>query len=126
MRQNHKPMTTKLTQANLGQLGPGVRVPLYDRRQVDQSIVHVGVGGFHRAHQAVYADDLLNQHGPSQWGLCGVGLLPHDARMRDVLQSQDHLYTVVERSARGDEARVIGSTRNFIIWSNSFGRPAPL
>jgi mannitol 2-dehydrogenase len=89
-------------------------VPLYDRRQVGQSIVHVGVGGFHRAHQAVYADDLLNQHGPSEWGLCGVGLLPHDARMRDVLQSQDHLYTVVERSARGDEARVIGSTRNFI------------
>jgi mannitol 2-dehydrogenase len=75
-------MTIKLTQANLSQLGPGIRVPLYDRRQVGESIVHVGVGGFHRAHQAVYADDLLNQHGPSEWGLCGVGLLPHDARMR--------------------------------------------
>jgi mannitol 2-dehydrogenase len=112
-------MTIKLTQANLSQLGPGIRVPLYDRRQVGESIVHVGVGGFHRAHQAVYADDLLNQQGPSEWGLCGVGLLPHDARMRDVLQSQDHLYTVVERSAQGDEARVIGSTLNFLYGPNN-------
>jgi len=107
-------MVTKLTQSNLSRLGPDVRVPLYDRQAVGTSIVHVGVGGFHRAHQAVYADDLLNQNGPSEWGLCGVGLLPHDARMRDVLKSQDYLYTVVERSARGDEARVIGSIRNFL------------
>jgi len=82
---------------------------------VGTSIVHVGVGGFHRAHQAVYADDLLNQHGPSEWGICGVGLLTHDARIRDVLTSQDFLYTVVERSVHGDQARVIGSLRNFLF-----------
>jgi mannitol 2-dehydrogenase len=108
-------MATKLTQANLSRLGPDVRVPSYDRQAVGTSIVHVGVGGFHRAHQAVYADDLLNQHGPSEWGICGVGLLPHDARIRDVLTSQDFLYTVVERSVQGDQARVIGSMRNFLF-----------
>ncbi|MBV9491319.1 MAG: mannitol dehydrogenase family protein [Verrucomicrobia bacterium] len=109
-------MTTKLTQANLKSLSPEVRVPLYDRRQVAQAIVHIGVGGFHRAHQAVYADDLL--HDPAadrSWGLCGVGLLPHDARMREVLRSQDLLYTLVERSVQGEQARVIGSMASFLF-----------
>jgi mannitol 2-dehydrogenase len=71
------------------------------------------VGGFHRAHQALYTDDLLNQGEDSQWGFCGVGLLKHDARIRDVMQSQDCLYTLVERSLAGDTARVIGSIVNF-------------
>src|ERR1700691_4056221 len=107
-------MTTKLNEKNLQHLGPAVRVPSYDRRKVGQSIAHIGVGGFHRAHQAVYADDLFHHSGESQWGLCGVGLLKHDARIRDVLLSQDCLYTVVERGARGETARVIGSIVNFL------------
>jgi mannitol 2-dehydrogenase len=107
-------MTTKLNEKNLQHLGHGVRVPSYDRRKVGQSIAHIGVGGFHRAHQAVYADDLFHLSGESQWGLCGVGLLKHDARIRDVLLSQDCLYTVVERGARGETARVIGSIVNFL------------
>ena len=109
-------MTTKLTEANLKQLAPTVRVPGYDRRQVGQAIMHIGVGGFHRAHQAVYADDLFHRpDADRRWGLCGVGVLPHDARMRDVLRAQDHLYTLVERSEAGDTARVIGSIVNFVF-----------
>ena len=106
-------MTAKLNTANLSTLDPKIQVPRYDRQKVGQSIMHVGVGGFHRAHQALYTDDLLNQGEDSSWGFCGVGLLKHDARIRDVMLSQDCLYTLVERSLAGDTARIIGSIVNF-------------
>ncbi len=108
-------MTTKLNEKNLKSLGPNVRVPSYDRRGVGQQIAHIGVGGFYRAHQAVYADDLLHLGAGNEWGFCGVGLLQHDSRIRDVLLAQDCLYTVVERGAHGEHARVIGSMVNFIF-----------
>jgi mannitol 2-dehydrogenase len=108
-------MTTKLNEKNLNSLGPRVRVPSYDRRKVGQQIAHIGVGGFYRAHQAVYADDLLHLGAGNEWGLCGVGLLKHDARIRDVLLEQDCLYTVVERGAHAEHARVIGSMVNFLF-----------
>jgi mannitol 2-dehydrogenase len=106
-------MTAKLNTANLGKLDPKIQVPRYDRQKVGQSIMHIGVGGFHRAHQALYCDDLLNEGADSQWGFCGVGLLKTDARIRDVMLSQDCLYTLVERSLAGDSARIIGSIVNF-------------
>jgi mannitol 2-dehydrogenase len=68
--------------------------------------VHFSVGGFHRAHQLVYFDDLA-ELGNTDWGVVGVGL--HSPLMRDALAPQDHLYTVVERSRDGERARVIGS-----------------
>ena len=80
--------------------------------------MHVGVGGFHRAHQAFYMDDLLQQGEAGDWGYCGVGLLKHDARIRDVMLSQDCLYTLVERSVEGDKARIIGSIVNFLFASD--------
>ncbi len=86
-----------LKAANLKSFPPEVGKPTYNRKEVGQSICHVGVGGFHRAHQAVYADDLLQQGGNREWGICGIGLLPHDIRIRDVLRDQDYLYAVVER-----------------------------
>jgi mannitol 2-dehydrogenase len=73
-------------------------MPQYDRRTVGQGIVHIGVGGFHRAHQTVYTEDLLKQNRDLQWGFCGIGLLQQDARMRGALLSQDCLYTLVQRS----------------------------
>jgi mannitol 2-dehydrogenase len=108
-------MTTQLNAANLNLLDPNIQVPRYDRQKVGQAIMHVGVGGFHRAHQAVYMDDLFNQGGDPQWGYCGVGLLKHDARIRDVMRSQDCLYALVERSMEGDKARIIGSIVNFLF-----------
>ncbi len=106
-------MPAKLNTANLSRLDPKIQVPRYDRQKVGQAILHVGVGGFHRAHQALYSDDLLNQGEDAQWGLCGLGLLKHDARIRDVMRSQDCLYTLVERSLEGDTARIIGSIVDF-------------
>ena len=100
---------TKLSAATLHSLQPEVRVPSYQRDQLQQHTVHIGVASFHRAHQAVYLDDLLAVPSNERWGECGVGVLPSDDRMRDALLGQDCLYTLVERSAAGQSARVIGS-----------------
>ena len=105
----------KLSNASVSTLGAEVRVPGYDRRLLEQGTVHIGVGGFHRAHQAVYLDDLLHRADSPRWGECGIGLLPGDSRMRDALKAQDCLYTVVERSAESQTARVIGSIVNYIF-----------
>jgi mannitol 2-dehydrogenase len=111
--------STKLNQANLTFLGPQIGTPRYDRRKVGQGIAHIGVGGFHRAHQTVYTEDLFlrggDLAGDLAWGFCGIGLLAQDVRMRDVLRDQDHLYTLVERDGSGDRARIIGSIVNFLL-----------
>jgi mannitol 2-dehydrogenase len=112
-------MTTKLNTENIGKLNPQIQVPRYDRQAVGQSIMHIGVGGFHRAHQAVYTDDLLSQGGDLSWGYCGVGLLEHDARMHEVMHDQDCLYTVVERSSQGNIPSVVGSIVNFVFARNN-------
>ena len=103
-----------LNQLNLGRIPPDVRVPAYDRRVLLPSLLHIGVGGFHRAHQAVYLDDLIDLTGESRWGYCGIGLLPQDVGMRNAMLSQDCLYTVIERSPEGDQARVIGSIVDYL------------
>jgi mannitol 2-dehydrogenase len=91
-------------------------VPAYDRRQVTPGVVHVGVGGFHRAHQAMYHDRLLNQGGSPDWGICGVGVMPDDRAMRQVLDAQDGLYTLVIKHADGTyEPRVIGSIVEYLF-----------
>lgn len=105
----------KLNEASLSRLANRVRVFTYDRHQIVNGIVHIGVGGFHRAHQALYLDDYFQQNFPPEWGICGVGLLEYDRRMRDALQSQDCLYTLVERSIEGDRARVIGSIMRYLF-----------
>lgn len=100
----------KLSNQGLAGLPPTVERPAYDRSRVTVGIVHVGVGGFHRAHQAMYVDALMNKGEALDWGICGVGLLPGDARMRDALHSQDCLYTMMLKHPDGRyEARVIGS-----------------
>ncbi len=105
----------RLSEAALSSLPPAVAVPRYDRRGVTPGIVHIGVGGFHRAHEAVYLDDLMAQGPGREWGICGVGLRPADEAMRDALAPQDCLYTVVARSAEGDEARVVGSLGRYLF-----------
>lgn len=105
---------TDLNQLNLSKLRPAVTIPTYDRSVLLQHTVHMGVGGFHRAHQAVYLDDLLHFPDVERWGECGVGVLRSDSHMRDALKPQDCLYTVVERSAEAQQARVIGSLVDYV------------
>ncbi|GAA1380201.1 mannitol dehydrogenase family protein [Pseudonocardia kongjuensis] len=95
---------------------PGVDVPGYDRTGIRTGIVHIGVGGFHRAHLAMYVDSLLIAGEARDWGICGVGVLPGDARMRDVLAAQDGLYTLVRKEPDGSLApRVVGSLVDYLF-----------
>ncbi|KAJ5223846.1 hypothetical protein N7468_008388 [Penicillium chermesinum] len=108
----------KLCTKNLSQIASAakaIQVPTYKRgAAVKEGIVHVGVGGFHRAHLAVYVHELMQKHGVTDWAIAGVGLQPFDTAMRDALGSQDHLYTVIERSAKGSSANVVGSINSFL------------
>lgn len=110
-----EPNVVKLNARSLNSLPSAVRVPHYDRTQLSDAIVHIGVGGFHRAHQALYMDELMEKGLARDWGICGVGLLPRDARMRDALRSQDYLYTLVEKSPDGDRPRIIGSLTGYLF-----------
>ena len=91
----------------------GVRVPHYDRRALEPRIVHLGVGGFHRAHMALYTDELAESGG--NWAIRGVGLLDADRRMADVLSSQDHLYTLIERDSGVSRSRIVGSIVDYAL-----------
>nr|WP_296067500.1 mannitol dehydrogenase family protein [uncultured Actinoplanes sp.] len=93
-----------LTAAGLASLPASVSVPGYDRAALRPGVVHFGVGGFHRAHQAVYFDKLARRGLGDGWGLAGVGL--HRPQMGEVMRAQDCLYLVVERGAQGTTARV--------------------
>jgi mannitol 2-dehydrogenase len=107
---------TVLSARTLARLGPGVSVPRYDRRQVTAGIAHISVGNFHRSHQAMYLDTLMNAGVAMDWGICGIGLQPSNAAMRDVMAAQDCLYTLVIRHGDGTwEPRVIGSVVEYLF-----------
>ncbi|HST86111.1 MAG TPA: mannitol dehydrogenase family protein [Kineosporiaceae bacterium] len=107
---------TQLRGESLAALGAGIAVPGYRRDQVSVGIVHFGVGGFHRSHQAMYLDQLMNAGQAMDWGICGVGLLPSDRRMSEVMRTQDCLYTLVLKLADGTwQPRVIGSIVDYLF-----------
>jgi mannitol-1-phosphate/altronate dehydrogenase len=89
-----------------------VRLPTYNRAEVSPGIVHIGVGGFHRAHQGTYFDELAERRVSSDWGVVGVGL--RSARDRDALRAQDCRYAVLQRAADRDEVRVVGSLLDYL------------
>lgn len=94
----------------------------YDRAAISVGIVHFGVGNFHRSHQAMYLDRLLREGAASDWGICGVGVLPADRRMRDALRAQDLTYTLVERPADGSmRATQIGSIVDYLYAPDEMG-----
>jgi mannitol 2-dehydrogenase len=104
-----------LNAANLSSLPAGLAAPTYDRGALRTGIVHFGVGGFHRAHEAMYLDRLMNDGKALDWAICGVGVMPADQRMRDVLRAQDGLYTLVVKSPDGSlDARVVGSITEYL------------
>lgn len=92
-----------------------VATPCYDRRRLTVGIVHFGVGGFHRAHQAMYIDRLMNAGEAFEWAICGVGVMKADRRMKEALNAQRHLYTLIEKHGNGVKtARVIGSIIDYL------------
>ena len=87
-----------------------IDTPNYDRHSISVGIAHIGAGHFHRAHQAMYIDRLLQRGMAREWGICGIGVMPGDWTMRDVLRDQGGLYTLVLENPDGTrDAHMIGS-----------------
>jgi len=109
----------KLSAATLGSLPAGVAAPRYARADLKPGVFHIGVGNFHRAHQAVYLDELFNLGVSRDWALVGTGVRAADAAMRSALQAQDWLTTVVEQEADSSRAHVTGAMIDFVAPGDS-------
>ena len=107
-------MTVNLSLSNLKDLPEMVAGPSYDRSDLSAGILHIGVGNFHRAHQAVYLDKLFNTGRDLDWAIIGAGIKRFDAERRTLLQQQDWLTTVVELDPKGYSARVTGAMIDFL------------
>ena len=106
--------TVPLSAATLAGVDRSVPVPGYDRAKLRHSIVHIGVGGFHRAHLATYVHELCQQ-GHRGWGIVGAGVLPSDRAIADVLEAQDHLYCLITRAAERTSVEIIGSIVDYVL-----------
>ncbi len=102
-----------LTAATLEQHGARLTVPTYDRAALVPAVVHLSVGGFSRAHQLTYFDEVAERRISGDWGVVGVGL--RHRGMHEALAPQDNLYTVVERSPDGERARVVGVLTEYLF-----------
>jgi fructuronate reductase len=102
----------RLSDRTLGQIAPAIAKPAYDRSQVTPGIVHLGIGAFHRAHQAVAVDDRLAA-GENGWGIIAASLRSADTH--DALAPQDGLYTLAVRGSTGTDLRVIGAISEVIV-----------
>ena len=96
-------------------LPASVQAPGYDRAEQAAGIVHIGIGAFHRAHQAVYTDDAMRA-GDRDWGIIGVSL--RSGEVAGQLNPQDGLYTVATRSAADSSLRVVGAVQQVLVASN--------
>ncbi|QEY17769.1 mannitol dehydrogenase family protein [Cellvibrio sp. KY-GH-1] len=102
----------RLNKNLLSQLPKDVALPTYEREKLVAGIVHLGIGAFHRAHQAFYTEAVLNQFG-GDWGIIGSSL--RSASVRDQLVPQDCLYTLVERSGEGEKLQIIGAVTDTLV-----------
>jgi mannitol-1-phosphate/altronate dehydrogenase len=109
-----------LNRANLARFAPSVQIPRFDPALVAAGIVHLGLGGFHRAHMARYTHNLMECRADSLgWGIIGAGLMPVDRRMQESLGPQDNLYTLVERGSGDEIVTVIGSLADVVFAGDS-------
>ncbi|MRH99833.1 mannitol dehydrogenase family protein [Kriegella sp. EG-1] len=105
---------TPLNQFNIKDLEEKIKVPTYDRSAIKTGIVHVGVGGFHRAHQAYYMHRLHEQFSATDWGICGIGLREGDRKIYNIFKKQNSLYTLIIKHPNGEiNSEVIGSIIDF-------------
>ncbi len=106
----------QLNQQALSSVDESISTPSYDRTAIKTGIVHIGVGGFHRAHQAYYIHLLLEKYKNYDWGICGLGLRDADRKMKDALLLQDGLYTLITQHPDGHvHSEIIGSIPRYIL-----------
>jgi len=96
-----------------------IEIPKYNLENSNCQILHIGVGNFHRSHQANYLHKLL-QINDNEWRICGAGLMPQDLKMKEALEKQDYLYTLVSQESNSEDISIIGSIRDFIHIPSQF------
>lgn len=107
-------MGIRLRDATLDRLPAGVLRPGYDRSALTAGILHIGVGNFHRAHQAWYLHRLMQRGIARDWAIVGAGVRPYDAAQRTKLAAQDHLTTLIELDPAGISAEIAGSMIDYV------------
>ncbi|MDP6463846.1 MAG: mannitol dehydrogenase family protein [SAR324 cluster bacterium] len=105
---------TLLSRDTLKHFNNSIDKPLYKIDDLKPGIIHIGTGNFHRAHQGLYMNDLFNLGEDRDWAIIGSGVMPHDAMMREALQKQDYLSTIVELEPNANQARISGSMIDFL------------
>lgn len=105
----------KLNEKNLHLIPEGISVPKYERSLIRTGIVHIGIGAFHRSHQALFTDSLLHYPGSEKWGICAIELLGSNQKTVDALAEQDGLYTLMEQGPEGElSVRIVGSIKEYL------------
>lgn len=107
-------MPTKLSNDTLGDLPEGVQVPTYDRTALTPGIVHIGLGNFHRAHQAWYLHRLMQAGEAQDWAIIGAGVRSFDEAQRQRLAAQDYMTTLIELDPKSSSAEVVGSMIDYV------------
>ncbi len=104
----------RLAQATLAELPGKIRRPTYNRLKLTPGIVHIGLGNFHRAHQAWYLHRLMEVGEAHDWAIVGAGVRPNDEAQRKLLADQDYLTTLIELDPNGRSAEVVGSMIGYV------------
>ena len=104
----------KLSNATLLKLPDGIKLPQYERAKLTPGIVHIGLGNFHRAHQAWYLHRLMQVGESDDWAIIGAGVRYADAIMREKLLRQDYLTTLIELDPSSSSAEVIGAMIDYL------------
>ena len=105
-----------LNQQNISKISANLSCPSYNRQALKTGIVHIGVGGFHRSHQAYYIHQLLEKYGATDWAICGVGIREADRKIFDILKKQDFLYTLMVQYPNGEvKSEVIGAIKEYLL-----------
>ena len=107
-------MAVRLSNATLSELPEAVKRPGYDRSALTPGIVHIGLGNFHRAHQAWYLHRLMQQGLAQDWAIIGAGVRPYDEAMRVKMAAQDYLTTLIELDPKGQSAEVTGAMIDYV------------
>ena len=105
----------RLSDATLKDLPETVARPTYNRAGLTPGIVHIGLGNFHRAHQAWYLHRLMQQGLAHDWAIIGAGVRPTDAAQRERLAAQDYLNTLIELDPAGRSAEVAGKPLSIVM-----------
>ncbi len=104
----------KLSNKTLQELPDDIKRPNYDRGGLTPGIIHIGLGNFHRAHQAWYLHRLMQQGQSHDWAIIGAGVRPYDETQRLKMAEQDYLTTLIELDPKGRSAEVIGSMIDYV------------